>query len=228
MIYHHNFNNCNKRKVIVIKIMNGIRFSPASLRAARLLGQSRGGGARHERFARQHRVQDRQVHPRLGASRRPARLRQVSTPFPVLGFPRPVRFMRGLLRPQVVQLHAAGGAAERDGGGRGAHGLAAAARPAPHGGGAVGRGQRGEAAAGGEAARCAAPAGGGGRGGGGGRRAGPGRSTPAVVLAPGRRARARRRAAAAPPLHAPLLGRQAPPRLGRLPRHLLASALPTG
>lgn len=147
-------------------------------------------------------MQDWQVHRRLGASRRAARLRQ------------------------VVQLHAPGRAAQRVRGGRGAHRLAPPPRPAPHGGGAVGRGQHGEAAAGGEAARQAARAGGGGRGGGGGRRAGAGGPAPAVVLAPG--AVGAGPAAPAPPVHAPLLGLQAAPGLERLPRHLLAGASALG
>lgn len=120
----------------------------------------------------------------------------------------------------MVQLHAAGGAAERARERRGADGLAAAARPAAHGGGAVERGQRGEAASGGEAAHQAARAGGGHGGGRGGGAAGAALAAPAVVLA---RVRGlARQPAPVPHVQPPLLGVQEAPGLGRLPRHLLA------
>lgn len=121
---------------------------------------------------------------------------------------------------QVVQLHAPGGATERAGGGRGAHGLAAAARPEAHGGGAVERGQRREAATGGEAAHQAAGAGGGHGGGHCGGAAPASAPTPPLV-----HPRVRGHARQPPPLphvQPPLLGEQETPGLGRLPRHLLA------
>lgn len=50
----------------------------AEVRAAGALGQPRGGGARDQRLRRQHRLQDGQVHRRLGTRARAPRLRQVS------------------------------------------------------------------------------------------------------------------------------------------------------
>lgn len=117
----------------------------------------------------------------------------------------------------MVQLHAAGGAAERAGAGRGAHGLAAAARPAPHGGGALGRGQRGEAAPRGEAARGAPRAGGGGGGGGRAARQPAAAARAHLVHAAG----GARPAAAAPPVQRPLLGLQAAAGVARAAGHLL-------
>lgn len=117
---------------------------------------------------------------------------------------------------QMVQLHAAGGPAERAGDGRGAHRLETEAGPATHGGGALGRSERREAPAGGEAARGAEAAGGGGGGGGGAGGVGP-RPRARLVHAPARP----RPAATAASLQRSLLGLQAAPGLVRLPRHLL-------
>lgn len=127
---------------------------------------------------------------------------------------------------QMVQLHDTGGAAERAGGWRRADRHAAAARPAPHGGGTVGRGQRGETTPRGEAARQAAGAGGGGGDGGG--EGAPRAPHPRAALVHARGALAARAALAAAAttshVHASLLGKQASPRMGRLPGYLLITA----